>query len=390
MSLENILEDLKDLGKLAGYGIYKGFRKPLCSLFVNDPINSPISIDSTLKYSIFRAFYLSSQFSTIGTAFFYPPFGLTLVASNLGFRMRDLLNKRKNKSLEEKVIINSLQDASPKQKISITNYLNDKLTNFYHSLKLKLCTLGVMSVLALGHYGISEVIEKYKGFNESQLNVNVRRFNYKYNNKDYEFYILGEAHLYNYSSSAYVKKLIEDKNISMLLCEGVKLDGQRNNSWRSLIEYEVGVVYSFIGTSSGHNYKDPWDICLEKQIQPIPLEKIDQKTKGRQGMEDKYYVVLGITLTTTIIQAPLIYFAFAPARYFSFPKYLTKHIDKLPLTGIIDNRNHNMVEEAIVKLVENPDKMPLIGVGQAHVKGMLDEFAKQGKLTERPLEFQMK
>ncbi len=315
----------------------------------------------------------------IVTAVSYHPFGAALVLSNSFFFMYRL--KDKNVGLRG---IGQYVRKIPGRIMSRVCRLPESLRRFVRRMPrnfaIYLCTYALVSSLAYSHFKLSSRMEQ---FHKEKVDVIVREFTLERNNKIYHLYLLGEAHVYNYSSSSYVQRLVREVRPDRLLSEGMDIrDKPKVGGFRGYTEKMIGVSYKIIAAGSGRFYPDVVHFCLEEGIPIIPLEVVDEQTKGRKGLSDGTYVLLGITSTASVLYAPAFYFGYLPMRYFGIPDL--ERITSVILRGAIYKRNELMVKEAVSEMDRQGELTYLKRVGKGHVDGVVLELHKYGKLQERP------
>jgi len=323
------------------------------------------------------------------TAIAYLPFGVPFFTSNILFRGGSFIkNLRKHKTEE----LEAAGQYSKKSKTS--NYLKNLPARFKSSLKklpkklaIHACTYALVSSLAIGHYTLTQ--KNKQEYKSKDVGVNVQKFILENENKKYQFYLLGEEHIYNYSSSFYVGKLIEEVDPNFLLTEGInRTEYKKARLWKKYSERAMALAYDIIALGSDRAYAEPSEICKNKGIPIKCLEQVSELNKGRGGLSNTAYGVIGVAGTTILATAPAAYFGAVPLRYFDIP-YL-KGAEKIILPGAIHNRDKLMVKSAILDINQDPNSTYLIRGGKAHCQGMINEFSKYGKLTKLPFEFEPK
>ncbi|MBI5064728.1 hypothetical protein HZA97_00700 [Candidatus Woesearchaeota archaeon] len=361
----------------------------------------------------------SVQVFVMGSLFFCPPLGLTALGTNTASYVYEN-HFRKNKKVVEKESF-------------LSRFVN-KFRNLPRKIAKYACAYTLIGSLALGHFYVSNN-KGIKQYNPNLINVEVQKISLEKEGKTYEFYLLGELHLYNYSSSVYATKLIEQKDISLLLSEGVDRSGPptvedlknvrlpSGLGWRDVCETALGMSYVVMALGSGYVYYSPSEICYDKGIQVIFLEKpavrkaneestkfkkeavkenkteennfsegkiTETFTDGREGISDLSYLGLGALGVTSLAAAPTLYFFIAPARYFSFPKYVLKLPIGLVFSGILNKRNELMAKNALEHITEDPRKVCLMRVGAAHLDGIIEEFKKYGEVKVEKVDLNFK
>lgn len=358
----------------------------------------------------------SVQVFFMGSLLFCPPLGLTAIGTNTASYVYEN-HFRKNKKIVEKESF-------------LSKFVN-KFRNLPRKIAKYTCAYTLMGSLALGHFYFSNN-NGIKQYNPRLVNVEVQKVSLEKEGKTYEFYLLGELHLYNHSSSVYATKLIEEKDISLLLSEGVDRSGPptiedlknvrlpSGLGWRDVCETALGMSYVVMSLGSGYVYYSPSEICYDKGIQVIFLEKpavrkvneeptefkeeIKQPffkekreeekkdetfTDGREGISDLSYLGLGALGVTSLAAAPTLYFFIAPARYFSFPKYVMALPIDLVFSGILNKRNELMAKNSL-EHITNKDNICLVRVGAAHLEGMIEEFKKYGEVKVEKVDLNVK
>lgn len=325
----------------------------------------------------------------LGTAIVYLPFGAALVASNVLFSGYQYIRNKIKKKADIKDMVETKEsiDAADNSKEYLGELLN-RLKKFAKGLPRKLgvftCTYALIASLAVGHYSLT--YNTKHSYNKNRVNIDIRKFTLECGNEMYNFYILGEVHLYNYSSSFHAKKFIEKVKPDTNLTEGMGPEEfEKAQGWRKYSEYSVVCMYIIYAKGSGMYNSSPYTICKEQGIPIIHLEKIDEEKKGREGVSDSSYVLLGAAGTVSLLSAPVFYFAIVPQRYFGMT-----NLEKLALMiapGQLHKRNELMAESAISKMEKRPELIYLITIGKAHMPGMVDELSKYGKLHEVPFSF---
>lgn len=315
----------------------------------------------------------------IVTAISYPPFGAALVLSNSFFLMYGL--KDKGVGLRS---IGQYARKIPGRIISGVYGLPESLKRFARRMPrnfaVYLCTYALVSSLAYSHFKLLPRIEQ---FHKGKVDVAMREFTLERDNKRYHLYLLGEMHVYNYSSSSYVQKLVREVRPDRLLSEGMSIgDKPKLKGFRGYTERMIGFSYKLMAAGSGRFYPDVGYFCLEEGIPITPLEKVDEQTKGRKGLSDRAYIFLGVTSTASVLFAPAFYFGSLPMKYLGIP-----HLEKIVsviLPGAIYKRNELMVEAAVSEMDRLGELTYLMRVGEGHVDGVVFELPKYGKLQERP------
>ncbi len=353
----------------------------------------------------------SVQVFVVGSIFFCPLLGITALGTNTASYVYEK-HFRKNKNVVKKE--------------SLLARLVNRFRNLPRKIAKYACAYTLIGSLALGHFYISND-QKMNWYNPRLVNVEVQKVSLAREGKTYEFYLLGELHLYNYSSSVYATKLIEEKDISLLLSEGVNradpptIEELKNASlpsglgWRDFCETALGMTYVVMALGSGHVYYSPSEICYDKGIPVIFLEKLavrkvneepeefkkektskeeikqpffEEKrekertetfTDGREGISDVSYIALGTLGVTALAAAPTVYFFMTPARYFSFPDYYKVLPIDLVFGGILHKRNELMAKNSLEHIISGKN-VCLIRVGAAHMEGMIEEFKKYGEV----------
>lgn len=315
----------------------------------------------------------------IVTAVSYPPFGAALVLSNLFFLGCRLRGK--------KVGLTSIWQYTrgiPGRIINRVCRLPESLKAYARRMPrnfaVYLCTYTLVSSLAYSHFKLSARMEQ---FQKEKVDVIVREFTLERNNKRYHLYVLGELHIYNYSSSSYVQRLVREVRPDRLLSEGIGMgDKQKVGGFRGYTERMLGVSYKIMAAGSGRFYPDVAHVCLEEGIPITPLEVVDEQTKGRKGLSDGAYMFLGVTSTVSVLYAPAFYFCYLPMRHLGIPNL--ERITSVILPGAISKRNELMVKEAVSEMDRQGELAYLMCFGKVHVDGIVLELPKYGKLQERP------
>ena len=446
MSLEDLIKEetgnnLKEkfihYSKFTATSFYRGaidmFRLSTANRLRKEAENcrAPKFLEEVIKDSV-RG---SLQVFMLGTFFLSPPLGLTALATNTASYIYE---KRKTKFKIHnpvQVLYQSMQNLVDK----IKKYSFKKsLRNFARFA----CTYTLVGSMALGHFFASSTLRAKPEYNPNMLNIETQKISLEREGKKYEFYLLSEVHLYNYSSSINVKNLIEQKNISLLLSEGVDLGQEyyrgeekvefrevlesilNEKSWKNICEEMIGATYAVILLGGNYFHDEPSEICYKKNIPVIFLEKPvfreyeknreeesnsiknkdvkdfkdfpdEGKEKetfldGREGVGNFSYAVLGATGIMSVLCAPQMYFLSSSGRYFPM-----KNLNKLfPLEilfkGIIDERNKLMTEEAFNQIKENSKDICLIRIGIAHQRGVIEELKKYGNIEVENVEIEVK
>lgn len=354
-------------------------------------------IHNTVKNSVFMA--------EVGACVMHPPFLFLVLSTNtMSFIYEKIKKSKKTKLVKKK-------------------------KNFLRSITTGFCSYILTATLALGHFFVTTKFSSPK-YNPYLVNVNVKEVTLTKNNQKYSFYLLGEVHLYNYSSSYYVNKLIEQKNIAVLLSEGVDVSSLNlepspkenssykiKKSWQNYCEDLLSITYSIIAYGSRHIYEEPSQICYNKGIPVIWLEKpvvnieiiteqelktekkiflnnsknvkttgeVITRIKGREGVPDYMYVVLGLIGAGGILGAPAVYFFSTPARFYGFPDFSNYKIAKYCLADLLEERNKLMAENALHYIFNHPEQVTLVRVGKAHIEGILKEFEKHGEIKVKKI-----
>ena len=63
---------------------------------------------------------------------------------------------------------------------------------------------------------------------------------------------------------------------------------------------------------------------------------------------------------------------------------------ELLFSGIIDERNELMTDEAVRQIIKNDEKKCLMRVGLAHVDGIIEEFKKYGEVRVEEIKIDVK
>ena len=271
----NFKEKIVHYSKFTATSIYRGaidvFRLPTANRLRKEAESqrTPKFLEEVIRDSVKG----SLQLFIMGSFLLSPPLGLTALATNIGsYIYENFLVKNEpvqqtySKQIENKEYFkawNPLKKAYNNLKqFSIKNNLNKFPRNFAKFA----CTYTLIGSMALGHLFASSKLRTAPEYNPALLNVEVQKISLNREGKTHEFYLLGEVHLYNYSSEVYVKELIKQKKISMLLSEGVDLSqsiaGEEieqislrelikeqnisEMSWRNICEGLVGATFAVI------------------------------------------------------------------------------------------------------------------------------------------------
>lgn len=245
-------------------------------------------------------------------------------------------------------------------------------------LKKFLFIYGLAGVLSLSHYFVAPKFRHYE-FNPDRVCFEVRECSFN----GEKFYIMGEEHMYNFSSSYAAYKLMKNKEIEVLLSEGVK----RSPVTRKKISLSERLrIYSYrlYAAATDKKFYSIRDACIANNV---PIEFLESDSNDRQIGR-----VRGMTKFEDIYTAAgsAVYLALAPFSYIAsipFGSANSEFYSKVPkiekeINRMISRLDRIMAENFVVYLGEN-DKLALVRVGFNHLDGFLEVMAEKGKLEQR-------
>lgn len=188
-----------------------------------------------------------------------------------------------------------------------------------------------------------------------------------------KFHILGERHLYNYSSSQALNHFFDTAKPTVLLSEGI--GPNLSQTHRNI---DVLWTYDLIATATHTVYESPWEMAYQRKIPVHYLEKENGNTGFPQGIASWEIAFIHGNSAFSLLTASFMYFG-VKGLYF-----LDKH-GILPEMGyvnspIVTERNKFMASEVLSYLQTHPSDKALMQVGKAHLEGILNHLGKAGKL----------
>lgn len=335
-----------------------------------------------------------------------PVYGIGLLCTNAGSLLYEGWRAYHQKAIIEGGEQN--QQGSPNERrnaMSILASLHSSISSFVSSIKaapkkitasalhllrhagVYLSSYALVGMLAAGHYGITDSFHQQKTTTIQEVNVDVHECSIQLSRKQHLFYVLGEIHVYNRSSSVFVARLMKKKKVDVLLIEGYGEESQQQSSSttpaRPLSEYLLHMAYIPLVYGSGFREPDAYAWSKALGIEVVGLEHQDASGL-REGLGEGGHAYLGILSAGIIATAPYLYVALAASNHLGAPlasSPVLKHMAQTPLYApLIDERNGTMVRNAVSFLEQHPNKTALVNVGSGHVPGMLQLFETYGPL----------
>ncbi len=340
---------------------------------------------------------------TLVTAALLPPFGLSLIGSNLVsygietyLQFKASSNKEKEDGeKEEKVHKRNFQECwngimeyvreIPKMPGKCWKATKEKVKGIPQALRdtarfvaVQSCAYAILTGIALTHYALAS---KEVEYDERFVNNIVHKISLTTDGNVYEFYLMGEMHTYNYSSNEFVRKLYENEGITMLDTEGVRFAPETYRKIKSMLD-RLGWIDEVVAKNCGYGYPDPVDIALAKGIPIEPLELVDESTGKTEGLTDEVGVTVlalkAAEIPLKVLLAPIRYIGGIPVSKIPLPGYFDKIIPDM--FGITSKRDPLMARNSVNSLKAYPEHTHLERVGRAHLPGMLREYENYGKV----------
>lgn len=279
-----------------------------------------------------------------------------------------------------KKIKKSHKPKNPIQKYSIKKRLKS-------AIKFCAAYATAWSMLSAGsivHYGVRSNSQSYIREN---VTLSPNKCNIKLKDKQYNFFIVGESHAYNYSSSKYAKYFMKKYNPDYLIIEGT----EENDRSKYPLEFNLAALaviplLAGLGVFTGTRMNN----MFEKQKKEIKyLERLNEEGYLEGTSKEGQFILFAPIAVGGLLMAPQGYIV--GATLYNMDKSVnniisstkdidfTDHIWKKSKTELIDNRNLIMAKRSIKHLSEN--YKPIILVGEGHLNGMIEFYRKQGDVN---------
>lgn len=339
---------------------------------------TPMIIVTGLIHPVFRQVFFASNIGSLG-------FEVSRAAYFGYKKIQEFVNKRYSTPAPQEPsceIDNHPLVTAIKNKLKNVKQYSRKAAR---AVALHAATFALASSLAVSHLIVSKMTEKWNGYDPSLNNTNALECVLEHKGHKHRWVILEEAHIYNIHSCLYVKSLVEQEKISLLLSEGVEEKNakgeKREMTWQ---DYVLGMVIVPAMAGAGMYYPEVATIAESKKIPIKYLEKIDPATGSRKGLTTRTQLVLQSMVGIGALHAPVMYFGGIPLRYLKFDRNVPNPISWTD-DGLLKDRNKYMVEDAMSEFERQPNERPLVRIGGAHSPGVQEEFSKYGKFTVKPL-----
>ncbi len=277
-----------------------------------------------------------------------------------------------------------------KQKKVIGSYLTRKkegfkewLRTFPRSFAVYSTSYAIMIGLAATHYGVREHFLKDEEFHSDEVTLRLAECEKDPQN----FYLLGEEHQYNTSSSMALGAILREFEIDVAFGEG--FSSPEEIPFGEQILY-LGARPLFWGLGDPIFSDEEVETDSDSIIIPtLALEEPSESGLRREGLSPLMEVLLGAGGVFGLLFAPEMYFFGAGYSGFNV-SYISAHeeISKyLPVskiesqTTLIGTRNELMCSKTIEYMEEGSYENPLVGVGYAHKDGMIEIFEKDYGFT---------
>ena len=256
-----------------------------------------------------------------------------------------------------------------------------------HALGVYACGWALLSALSVGHYTAVRSLGYKPAFNEK---VNVTAYECSAaDERKKQFYLLGEIHIYNSASSQFVSRFLREHSIDVVLSEGFikQVEGSQASpeleQKKAIAEYLISAAYGITFYHlQGGQAADAVQIAMQRRVPVIGLESRDARGI-RQGMSASGNAVIGVLGALFIAYGPSVYIAAAVADHAGHPFLsspvllkLSDLVDEVP-SSIIQGRNKAMADRIASYRQANPDDIPLITLGHAHIPDMTYQLGQR-------------
>ena len=275
---------------------------------------------------------------------------------------------------------------------------------------------GVLGYIASGAIGLMLIIpgmQKHDthDINLDHINFEVHSCAYTVPNKDTgkreerKMLMVGELHLYNECSSEMSDILSESGLYDVLLSEGVgpeiperqtrqtitqvdlpaqelqntntgsQQPQQKSEFKQPMSEKMFSKFYDLTEIATKSDFPTPTDHAIDNGTRVIYIEEYDEERGVREGVSTSANIAIGAMGAIIIGGAPVILNAYYPAAHLGIHnspviKY-TLSSGANPL-GLVELRNQIMADEILLYSLDNPESIPLVRLGQAHLSGVED------------------
>jgi len=213
---------------------------------------------------------------------------------------------------------------------------------------------------------------KTPSYDPSLVNVQAESWYIQDKSNERAALVIGEMHIYNYSSQTFVRNLIKNSDVDVMLLEGPSED----------ISVSIPEMVTILSLAAGAQavYAPP-----RADVPEFHLEMIDSSSEFYEGVDTETVSYVRGGLKAASLFGPGLYFMGLPLRTHSLDSFKELLGVNENHIGLLEKRNELMSSSISHYLREHPNHQVLIIVGKNHVDGIKENLRKIYPLESIPI-----